>query len=103
MLTRDQLDELIANAVKQLGNDQELNSIEEKQLNIKPSQVLALSGLLAGVFDVTSIVIRRNQQVELVLAGSLKRNEKTDLERLMSEIGKMPFDEVLKAMLSDMK
>ena len=65
--------------------------------SINPSQVLIISAMLAGVLEVTSVLVDRNQTIEIVLTGSLKR--KTDLEKLLDQIGTKTVDEVIKAML----
>lgn len=64
---------------------------------IHPSQALIIGALLAGVLEVDSILVDRDQTVQIVLSGSLKK--KTDLEKLLDQIGSRPFDEVVKAML----
>jgi hypothetical protein len=64
---------------------------------INPSQVLIISAMLAGVLEVTSVLVDRNQTIEIVLTGSLKR--KTELEKLLDQIGSKTLDEVVKAML----
>jgi len=64
---------------------------------INPSQVLIISALLTGVLEVTSVLVDRNQTIEIVLTGSLKK--KTDLQRLLDQIGSETLDEVVKVML----
>lgn len=64
---------------------------------IHPSQALIIGALLAGVLEVASVLVDRDQTIEIVLTGSLKK--KTDLEKLLDQIGSRPFDEVVKAML----
>ncbi len=54
-------------------------------------------GLLAGVLEVQSVLIDRDQIVDILLEGSLKR--KTRLDKMLDEIGDMPFDEVLEAIM----
>ncbi len=62
-----------------------------------PSQALIITALLAGVLEVTSVLINRDQTVEIVLTGSYK--QKSELDILLDKIGSKPFDEVIKAML----
>ncbi|HEX2945590.1 MAG TPA: hypothetical protein VHT96_06515 [Clostridia bacterium] len=64
---------------------------------INPSQALIIGAMLAGVLEVTSVLIDRNQTIEIVLTGSLKR--KTELEKILDQIGSKTLDEVVKAML----
>ena len=81
-------------------NDGDNNNEKKKnnnKLSLTPSQILVISGLLGGVLHVDSVLVDRDQHIQIILEGSLKR--KTELEKMMDQIGKMPFDEVLKAML----
>ena len=64
---------------------------------VSPSSALVIAGLLAGVFIVDSILVDRAQNVEVILSGSLKKE--TQMEKIMDQIGKMPFDEVLKVVM----
>lgn len=64
---------------------------------ITPSQLIVIGGLLGGALEVTSVLVDKDQTVEILLTGSLKK--RTDLEKMLDKIGSMPFDEVVKAML----
>jgi hypothetical protein len=64
---------------------------------ITPSQLIVIGGLLGGALEVSSVLVDKNQTVEILLTGSLKK--RTDLEKMLDQIGSMPFDEVVKAML----
>ena len=44
--------------------------------SVTPQQLLVAVGLLAGVLDVDSILIDRDQHVEIVLIGTLKLKHK---------------------------
>ncbi len=66
-------------------------------LGITPSQALIIGGIIGGVLNVESVLVDKNQTVEIVLSGSLKK--KTDLEKMLDQVGSMPFDEVIKTML----
>jgi len=68
-----------------------------KQVTLTPAKLLVITGLLGGVFEVNSVLVDKDQLVEIVLAGSLK--QKTQLEKMLDQIGGMPFDEVVKAFL----
>lgn len=65
------------------------------RIPITASEILVVLGLLGGVLEVSSVLVDKNQIIEFVLTGSLKRP--TRLDKMMDEIGKMPFDDVLKA------
>lgn len=64
---------------------------------IGPTKVLVILALIAGALDVFSVLVDRNQTVQVVLSGSLRR--KTRLDRMLDEIGGMPFDDVLRSVL----
>ncbi len=68
-----------------------------KNIGFTPAQISVIFGLLTGALSVNSVLVDRNQAVEIVLTGSLKR--KTELDNILDVIGSMPFDEVLKAMM----
>ena len=68
-----------------------------KKTNLAPSQILVIGGLLGGVLEVQSVLVDKSQIVQIVLAGSLK--QKTQLEKIMDQMGTMPFDEVMKAIV----
>ena len=64
---------------------------------ITPQRALIILGLLTGTLDVNCISLSSDQTVQITLEGSLKR--KTRLEKIMDEIGSLPFDEVVRAIL----
>lgn len=64
---------------------------------INPTQALVIAGILGGVLDVQSILFDKDQIVQILLEGSLK--QKTELDKMLEQIGTMPFDEVMKALL----
>jgi hypothetical protein len=57
---------------------------------------MVILGLLGGVLKVESVLIDRNQVVDIVLTGSLKR--KTEMDKILDQIGSKSFDEVMKAL-----
>lgn len=61
-----------------------------------PSSALVIAGLLTGVLEVDSLLVDRNQAIEIVVVGSLRRN--TELDDMLDVIGQMPFDDVLRAL-----
>lgn len=78
------------------------NGAKSKKVNITPAKALVLAGILGGVLEVDSVLVDRNQVVQIVLVGSLKQEvekPKTELEMMIDKIGSMPFEEVMKAML----
>lgn len=113
MFSSNELDALMARIISQLGlGSGEVNKIlSAKGLtggggnqgspktisNFSPQKVLVILGLLAGVLEVKSILVDRDQIVNILLEGSLKR--KTPLDNCLDTIGAMPFDDVLRAVM----
>ena len=112
MLSQQNLDAFMEKVMSQLGLD---NNKDDKRdgkkngkkkkcqsifTNLTPAEILVISGILTDVLSVQSFLVDRNQQIQIVLGGSLRR--KTELEKTLDEIGDKPFDEVLKALLRRM-
>jgi hypothetical protein len=66
---------------------------------LDPAQLLAIAGILSGGLAVRSVWVNNDQTVQVVLTGSLKR--KTQLEKVIGQIGQLSFDEVIKAILAN--
>lgn len=81
----------------QNGQSNKTNQNGCGKISINPSQALVIAGILAGVLDVNSVTVDKEQEVQILLIGSLK--QKTQLEKMMDQIGAMPFDDVLKALI----
>jgi|GEM_PF-1136362 len=64
---------------------------------LTPSQLLVIAGILGGVLFVDSIQIDKDQTVNIVLTGDLK--QKTQMDHIMDQVGKMPFGDVLSKVL----
>ncbi|MGE5598974.1 MAG: hypothetical protein ACM3XS_06310 [Bacteroidota bacterium] len=79
------------------GNDDRKN--DRDCLNLTPAQLLVIAGFLAGVLEVESVSVDKDQQVEISLSGSLKR--RTELEIVMEQVGKMPFEQVVRAIMEN--
>ncbi|MGI6491530.1 MAG: hypothetical protein GX949_05785 [Peptococcaceae bacterium] len=69
----------------------------ESGIQLTPQKILIILGLLGGVLDVTSVQVNKDQTVDFVLSGTLKRP--TRLDKMLDEIGGMPFEQVLKAIM----
>lgn len=65
------------------------------KLNLPPQKLAVIAGLLTNVLEVKSVLIDRNQVIEIVVDGSLKR--KTPLDKALDVIGPFPFDQVIRA------
>lgn len=107
MFSSDQINTLIEEAMTRLGmrdyddnkddKNKGGNNREKKNIDLTPSEILVIVGILAGALQVDSVLVDRDQSVEITLVGSLKR--KTQLEKIMDQVGTMPFDEVMKNIL----
>lgn len=86
-----------ATPVKSTGGYERKQTNKKKAPAITPHKALVIFGLLAGVLEVKSVMIDRDQIINILLDGSLKR--KTRLDKMLDEIGDMPFDEVLGAIM----
>lgn len=97
-ILKDLMDRLNTNAPCSMpGKNGNNNGPTGNKISITPSQALVIGGILGGVLDVDSVLVDRDQIVQIVLSGSLK--QKTELEKMLDQIGTMSFDEVVKAML----
>ena len=88
------------NAGEKDGQNNQSNKANQNgcgKISINPSQALVIAGILAGVLDVDSVLVDKEQTVQILLSGSLK--QKTQLEKMMDQIGTMPFDDVIKALI----
>ncbi|ABO51019.1 hypothetical protein Dred_2509 [Desulforamulus reducens MI-1] len=83
------------NGTNKKNKNNKCNKIENCLPTLTPSQMLVILGLLGGVFEVDSVLVDKDQVIQVVLSGSLKR--KTELEKIMEQVGTMPFDDVMKA------
>lgn len=83
----------------QPGNDEGCTPDDNLFLGLNPSQLLVIAGLVGGVLQVQSVLVDRDQAIQIVLAGSLKR--RTQLDMVMEQIGKMPFDQVMAAIMNN--
>jgi hypothetical protein len=100
LLARDIMDRISGksrcsnNGKKSNGNG---GDEEKNKLSLTPANALVIGGLLGGVLEVESVLIDKDQTVQIILEGSLR--QKTQLEKMLDQIGSKPFDEVVKAML----
>lgn len=84
-------------AISKKKSNASADSPNDKIPSLTPSKAVIIIGLIGDVLAVDSILLDKNQRVEIVLSGSLRH--KTQLEKIMDQVGKMPFDEVMKAII----
>lgn len=66
---------------------------------LSPATLFVIAGLLSGALEVDAIEVDRDQIIQISLEGSLKR--KTQLDRIMEQIGQMPFEQVVRAIVEN--
>jgi len=64
---------------------------------LTPVSAAVIGGLLTQVLEVQSILVDKDQTVQIVLEGSLKR--KTEADKIMDQVGPMSFDDVMRAIV----
>lgn len=106
MFSADELDNLTEQIMAQLkteffaqdapskGNKDD-GSNKKKVPKLSLESALVILGLFEGLLEVSSILFHRDQHVEILLIGSLRR--KTRLDKMLDKLGAMSFDNVLRA------
>lgn len=95
------MEKLGANDTRKCNSDKSHNRSEDKnRIQITPSQALVIMGIITNSLEVNSVLVDRNQEIQILLVGSLK--QKTELEKTISAIGKLPFEDVLKAVINNL-
>jgi len=92
--------ETILDQLNQGNNDKNPKNTKCKnqQFTLSPTQALVILGLFTGVFEVNSVLVHRDQHIDVLLVGSLKR--KTEMDKILDKMGSMTFDEVMRALLA---
>jgi hypothetical protein len=120
MLSSGDMDSLVKQIINQLGQVKDTPSREfdragqagdsaadcigsntsssDTKIPLKAQTILVLLGLIGGILEVHSVLVDTDQNVEILLIGSLKRP--TRLDKRLDIIGNMPFDDVLKAIMN---
>lgn len=106
MFSPEQLNSISKTIMEKLGGNgtrgcssdkpQDCN-VEKKQISLTPVQLLVIMGIITGSLDIDSLLVDKNQEIQILLVGSLK--QKTSLEKMFDDVGKMPFDDVLRALM----
>jgi hypothetical protein len=107
----DQLDMLMKEAMAELGKHDLKNQgkIGRKSNlvgvngRLTTAQALVILGILSGSLSVFSVLVDADQVVSIVLQGSLKKEEKNEVDNILAQIGHLPFDDVVKAMMKRIK
>lgn len=104
MASKDPMDSIFRNLMEQFGIKEECENIKKTCINqncstnnLTSGQILVIIALLGGVLEVESVLVDKDQEVQIILSGSLKR--KTQLDKIMDQVGSQPFDKVMKNLL----
>ncbi|USB33075.1 hypothetical protein [Paenibacillus sp. YPG26] len=62
---------------------------------LSPGQIAVVVGLLTNVLKVNSILLDKDQNIEIVLTGSIRRKTKAD--RIAEELGDMSVADLMEA------
>ncbi|NHN34127.1 hypothetical protein [Paenibacillus agricola] len=62
---------------------------------LSPQQLAVIVGLLTNALDVDSILIDKDQNIEIVLVGSIRKKTKAD--RIAEELGEISVGDLLEA------
>lgn len=109
MFSPDQLNSVSKIIMEKLNGNDTRNSNHDKtsgvnadksNVTLNAAQALVILGIVTNALDIDSILIGREQNVEILLSGSLK--QKTELQKTIEGIGKLPFADVIKAVIDSM-
>ena len=64
--------------------------------NLSPQQIAVIAGLLTNALSVDSVLVDKDQRLQIVLGGSLRR--KTPLDRLIQELQGNSLKEIIEAL-----
>ncbi len=111
MFSPDQLDILMKEAMAELGKHDlkgqgkigRKNNLVGVNGRLTTAQAMVILGILAGSLNVFSVLVDADQVVSVVLRGTLKKEEKNEIDNIVAQIGNLPFDDVMKAMLKRIK
>jgi hypothetical protein len=107
----DQLDILMKEAMAELGKHDlkgqgkigRKNNLVGVNGRLTTAQAIVILGILTGSLNVFSVLVDADQLVSVVLRGTLKKEEKNEIDNIVAQIGNLPFDDVVKAMLKRIK
>lgn len=82
------------------GNVGKGNNMKNKKKtlpNLSPQQLAVVVGILTNALDVESVLVDRDQKVEILLIGTLRRKTKAD--RIAEELGDMSVGDLIQAFI----
>ncbi|MEY9095264.1 hypothetical protein [Paenibacillus sp. RC84] len=70
---------------------------KKKERRLTPQQLAVVVGLLTNSLDVLSVLIDKDQRIEIVLEGSIRR--KTEADRVAEELENISVAELIEALI----
>ncbi|MFZ5965702.1 MAG: hypothetical protein ACOYVK_00795 [Bacillota bacterium] len=97
MSLTDQSDVIVKKAMTRLN----VKNTRKKRINLRESELLVIAGILAGALTTFSVYVDANRHVSIVVHGDLVKidGSENELDQIMGQVGTMPFDKVLSAMI----
>jgi len=88
------------------SNNSNNTSNRNSKRSLTPAQALVIAGILGGSLSVFSVLADADQNISIVLQGSLKKkNNGADeqLDKIIAQLGRVPFDDIVAAMVRRLK
>lgn len=79
------------------GNGKNGKKTTSKQPKLSPQQVAVVIGLLTDALDVLSVLVDRDQNIQIVLQGSLRK--KTKVDQLVDDLGDVSVSDLIEAFI----
>ncbi|NEU29668.1 hypothetical protein GN156_02620 [bacterium LRH843] len=71
---------------------------EQKKKQLSPDNLAVIAALLTNALVVQSVLINRDQTIEVLLSGSLK--QKSEIDKLVEQVKNVPVGEFLNSLLN---
>ncbi|WP_433944588.1 hypothetical protein [Paenibacillus sp. SN-8-1] len=79
------------------GNGSNGKKKNNPSARLSPQQIAVVVGLLTNVLEVNSVLLDKDQRVEILLVGSIRRKTKAD--RIADELGNVSVGDLLDALI----
>lgn len=79
------------------GGSKKNGKKKASQSKLTPQQIAVVVGLLANVLEVNSVLIDKNQTIQIVLEGSIRKKTKAD--RIAEQLNEVSVGDLIEAIL----
>ncbi|WP_413379646.1 hypothetical protein [Alkalihalobacillus sp. 1P02AB] len=79
-------------------NQKKKESFDKNKYKLSPNEIAVITALLTKALTVQSILIDREQTVQILLEGSLKK--RSELDKLIDEIRDVPIGDFIASLLN---